>query len=1012
MTALLPIGLKPRYLSSVATNLIARALLSALALAFLVTTGSAWSQTPTLVQHYYSGTNAPPRGLNAPNYTFRLPNKTLAGNCLVMFLDYPHGSLVSSITDDRGNTWPATAAVAADGGVGSPVTAVYVLPNAAAGTREIKVTFNTSVSGIHAAFLEYYNVATGAAVGSTASRSNASSPTITSGALVPSAAASGNLVLNYAMDNVGQVGAQASVAVTAWSAGSGWAMLGGDINNSHDTSSFALQARIADGTNFNPTMTATQSRADGFNSVAVELRAANAGTPPSAGIRILKQQFYVNTALAVPGNWKQFFPAQGNLLAFLNIYQGSTVSPLTDSNGNQWTRAHTDLGAPPVQYAQNAVTSSTLAVTIPLTSENANTTIVLFDITGAASSDVLAQTVTVNSTNADGATTANNAPTITPRNANGLILVATSFGQGPVTGFAAGAPPTAVFMPVTYPGETDLDTFNNADAYANNNYGTDLATQHYNWTLLAQPHNSWDSAAVEFKSAGGASPPAPSGLTATAASTTQINLAWTAPQNATVTNYLVERCSGSSCTNFAQTAVVTPTAYNDTGLAPSTSYRYRVRATLSNGTTTGYSNIATATTLTAQDSTPPSAPTSLIATAISASRIDLTWNAATDNVGVTGYRLERCQGAGCSAFAQIATPAGTSFSDTGLAGGASYSYRVRAADAAGYLGGYSNVSSATTPSAGDTTPPFAPTGMSATAAGTSQINLAWAAATDNVGVTGYRLERCQGVGCSAFAQIATPSGTSFSNTGLAAATSYSYRVRAVDAAGNLGGYSNVASATTTGTAPPSGIAFVQGNYATPQSPTATVSVRYTAAQSSGDLNVIIVGWNDTNAVVTGITDTFGNAYSVAAARTVYSGAVSQTIYYAKNVVAAPANANTVTVHFSVAANYADVRILSYSGLDRANPLDVAAGASGNSGTTDSGLVTTTSSNELLVAGNTIWSTTAGPGPGFVSRMITSPDGDIAEDRVVTSAGSYRATAPLAGTGPWVMQVATFRAASP
>src|SRR5262245_21212224 len=203
MTTLLSIGLKQRS-SIAAMNLIARALLSALAFALFITTSAAWSQTPTLVQHYYSGTNATPRGLNASNYTFRLPNKTLAGNALVMFLDYPHGSLVSSITDDRGNSWSATAAVLADGGVGSPVSAVYVLANAAAGTREIKVTFNSSVSGIHAAFLEYYNVATSGAVGSTAARGNAASPSITSGTLVPSAAASGNLVLNYAMDNVGQ----------------------------------------------------------------------------------------------------------------------------------------------------------------------------------------------------------------------------------------------------------------------------------------------------------------------------------------------------------------------------------------------------------------------------------------------------------------------------------------------------------------------------------------------------------------------------------------------------------------------------------------------------------------------------------------------------------------------------------------------------------------------------------------------------------------------------------------
>ena len=186
----------------------------------------------------------------------------------------------------------------------------------------------------------------------------------------------------------------------------------------------------------------------------------------------------------------------------------------------------------------------------------------------------------------------------------------------------------------------------------------------------------------------------------------------------------------------------------------------------------------------------------------------------------------------------------------------------------------------------------------------------------NVGVTGYRLERCQGAACSAFAEIAAPSTVSFNDTGVVAATSYSYRVRAVDAAGNLGGYSNVASASTSGTEPSSNIAFVQGNYATPQSPTSTVSVRYAAAQNSGDLNVVIVGWSDSRAVVTSVTDTFGNAYAVAAPPTVLPGAVSQVVYYARNIVAAPANTNAVTVQFSEAAIYPDVRILSCSGLDR------------------------------------------------------------------------------------------------
>jgi RHS repeat-associated protein len=98
----------------------------------------------------------------------------------------------------------------------------------------------------------------------------------------------------------------------------------------------------------------------------------------------------------------------------------------------------------------------------------------------------------------------------------------------------------------------------------------------------------------------------------------------------------------------------------------------------------------------------------------------------------------------------------------------------------------------------DTVAPAAPAGLAASAAGAGQINLAWSPSTDNVGVTGYRVERCAGAGCGSFAQIATPTGTSFSDTGLAATTSYSYRVRAADAAGNLSAYSNVASATTQG----------------------------------------------------------------------------------------------------------------------------------------------------------------------------------------------------------------------
>ena len=135
--------------------------------------------------------------------------------------------------------------------------------------------------------------------------------------------------------------------------------------------------------------------------------------------------------------------------------------------------------------------------------------------------------------------------------------------------------------------------------------------------------------------------------------------------------------------------------------------------------------------------------------------------------------------------------------DHGDIGSFSYEIMLTATDSSGLK----SSTSVTLPVGSDTSPPSAPTGLTATAAGTVQVNLNWTASTDNVGVTGYRVERCQGAGCTNFAQVATPPRTSYSDTGLTASTTYRYQVRAVDASGNLGGYSTLAQATT-GDAPP------------------------------------------------------------------------------------------------------------------------------------------------------------------------------------------------------------------
>ncbi len=188
----------------------------------------------------------------------------------------------------------------------------------------------------------------------------------------------------------------------------------------------------------------------------------------------------------------------------------------------------------------------------------------------------------------------------------------------------------------------------------------------------------------------------------------------------------------------------------------------------------------------------PNAPANLTATAVSTSQINLTWtdSATTEE----GFKIERCSGAGCSDFVQIATVGAnvTTYSNTGLTASTGYSYRVRAYNMAGDSG-YSPTVSATTSAA--PTVPTAPTNLVATAVSKSQINLVWMDNADNE--TGFLIERCKGSTCTKFAQIATVGAnvTSYSNTRLTANTIYRYRVRANNPAG-ASGYSNIAAATT------------------------------------------------------------------------------------------------------------------------------------------------------------------------------------------------------------------------
>jgi hypothetical protein len=154
----------------------------------------------------------------------------------------------------------------------------------------------------------------------------------------------------------------------------------------------------------------------------------------------------------------------------------------------------------------------------------------------------------------------------------------------------------------------------------------------------------------------------------------------------------------------------------------------------------------------------------------------------------------------------------------------------------------------------------------------------------------------------------------------------------------------------------------------------------------------------------------GNNYNLAVGP-IATGQLSQAIYYASNIKTATAGANTVTVTFTVAAAYPDVRILEYSGIATSTPLVAETQGSGTGTVSNSGALTISNPTDLLVGANTVSSLTAGSDTGFVQRMLTNPDGDIVEDQIATKAGSYTASPALTSSGNWVAQLVAFRAAT-
>jgi FG-GAP-like repeat len=450
------------------------------------------AQTPTLVQHVASSANPIGVGISLNAFKFTLPNSVGTGNCLVLGISYPHGN-TPTVTDNNGNAWPSSPAVSADAGVGNYVSAIFVLPNAKAGLTTITVTFGAAIIPFEYTVSEFNNVATVTPVnGSQATASVSGSATHATGSFTPTDndANGGNLIWNYYA-----ISGAAAGNPTSWVAGGSFTLLDGDIawtsgQGFPHASQWYVQTTAAA---INPSITATGDT-QGYNCVAVALKAANAGTAVPAGIHVAK--IIHQTSGSIPATLHLQEPVTGNLRV-LEISL-SVITGISDSEGGTWTKV-TDSGGAAIWYSANRSANPNLIVTLATTGAQPQS-IRFYDISGAAAApfDVSATTAGVV---ISGLTTLSNQPVITPTTANGLIIAAMALGQGPGLGFSAGTPAGAIWDLVNSTGQTDMDLMDNADCLGHY-YNPNTSAVDWNWHFTAIGANSsGGSVAVAFKAA-------------------------------------------------------------------------------------------------------------------------------------------------------------------------------------------------------------------------------------------------------------------------------------------------------------------------------------------------------------------------------------------------------------------------------------------------------------------------------------------------------------------------------
>ncbi len=424
-------------------------------------------------------------------------------------------------------------------------------------------------------------------------------------------------------------------------------------------------------------------------------------------------------------------------------------------------------------------------------------------------------------------------------------------------------------------------------------------------------------------------PDAPASLAVTTGLQTA-TLSWTAATD-TAVSYAV------SVFNAGAPVAGATVAYNGTrdgatvsNLTPGTPYTFTVVAQNAGGSSLPSSKDAT----TVADIIAPSIPGNLHTTSPGTeTSVDLAWNASTDNIAVTGYVVLKNGVA-------VQTVTGLNTSVPGLTVNTTYSFTVEAKDAAGNTSTPSNAVGFTTP---DQTPPSAPQNLTAPNATQQSVSLSWTASSDNVGVTAYDVYNG-----STLVPGAWVSGTVATVSGLTPSTSYTFTVKARDAAGNTSGASNPVTKATASTGPTAPgaptVGVVNGGMLNADSGVVPpkgiqVKISWTASTSSAGITQYVVNrqTNGTGPVTLVATVTGTNP---AANTTVFEPPTTGATYYTYQVTA------TDGAGISATGAATPTKIV----LDQAETVLLNSGSHTGTWTTNNPLVTTNS------GGSTYWST--------------------------------------------------------